>query len=30
MILTSMPSWPGDEEAIRVEGPGEPTVSAKD
>ncbi len=22
MILTWMPSWPGDEEAIRVEGPG--------
>ena len=30
MILTTMPSWPGDDEAIRVEGPWEPTVAATD
>lgn len=27
MVLTAMPPWPGDDEAVRVEGPWVPTVS---
>jgi mannose-6-phosphate isomerase-like protein (cupin superfamily) len=29
MILTTMPPWPGADEAVRVDGPWEPTVSAE-
>jgi mannose-6-phosphate isomerase-like protein (cupin superfamily) len=29
LILTTMPPWPGDDEAVRVAGPWQPTVAAE-